>query len=168
MRRFCLGASLAIVCSLIGCSFGPTVADMERSAKDSEDSLRASCQLWDQRAKAGVPSNASTTAAQCWADLKEEQDIHAQQRAELGAMAARVMNEPPPPTPSFAVPHSAYVTSTSPPDSPAPNPIPNLGNDYVRQPTKVWGQTPCGQFVPPAMQGLPVTSTEPKLPEGCQ
>jgi hypothetical protein len=168
MRYVWLGIALF---SLAGCSSGPSVADMERQARNSEDSLRASCRQWDERAKAGVPSDASTTAAQCWADLRQEQELHAQQRADLHAFAMRsIMNDPPPPTPSFAVPHSAYVLPSSAPTAPTANPIPNLEGSYQydRRPAQVWGQTPCGQFVPPAMQELPVNSTEPRLPEGCR
>jgi hypothetical protein len=170
MRRFCLGAALTIVCSLVGCSFGPTVADVERSAKNSEDSLRASCQLWDQSVKAGVPSDAAITAAQCWSNLKQEQEIHAQQRAELRAMATRTMDEPPPPQPStYSPPHSVYTLHTQPPEAPAPSSLPNLGPSITSEPpVKTWGETPCAYLVPPYMHDQPISTVNSAVPSGCR
>lgn len=155
---------------LAGCSLGPTVADVERSARDSEDSLRVSCQLWDQRAKAGESSGASIAAANCWADLKQEQELHAQQRADLQAFATRVMNEPPPPQPStYSPPHSTYTLQTQPPQAPSPSPLPNLGPSVTTEPpVKTWGETPCAYLVPPYMHDQPISTVNSAVPSGCQ
>jgi hypothetical protein len=160
----------AFACALAGCSLGPTVADVEKSARDSEDSLRVSCQLWDERAKAGVPPSASTTAAQCWADLKQEQKMHAQQRADLHAFATHVLDDPPPPQPSIYSPsHSVYTLQTQPPEAPAPSPLPNLGPSIASEPpVKTWGETPCAYLVPPYLHDQPISTTNSAVPSACR
>jgi hypothetical protein len=110
-------------------------------------------------------------AAECWDGLEVAQEIHQQQRARLSAMSASfAAQQPPPSSPSIKSGHSIYPLSTQPPAPPQPSPLPNLGAayQYGQRPAQVWGQTPCGPLVPPAMQNLPVTSTDPKLPEGCR
>lgn len=110
-------------------------------------------------------------AAECWDGLEVAQEIHQQQRARLSALAASLAaQQPPASSPSFMPDHSIYTLSTQPPEPPQPSSLPNLEDayQYGRRPAQVWGQTPCGPLVPPAMQNLPVTSTDPKLPEGCR
>jgi hypothetical protein len=153
MRYLSCGA----VFLLLGLNCCTTAADVYESGQRAENSLRISCQHAEARGD-------SSAAAMCWADLREEQEIHAQQIANLRAAPDFAA----PPSSSFVVPHSAFVLSTTPPAPPQPNPIPNLGVGYIQQPQKVWGQTPCAPFVPVGMQGLPVNSTEPRLPEGCR
>jgi hypothetical protein len=154
---------------LVGCSLGPTAADVEKSARTSEDSLQMSCRAWDERAKSGAPSDASTIAAQCWADLRQEQEIHAQQRTDLRTIAAAA---PAPAVPSFQTympPHSVYTLQTQPPDAPSPSPIPNIGASLAPEPpVKTWGETSCSYLVPPYLHDQPISTVSSAVPSGCR
>ena len=106
-------------------------------------------------------------ASSCWEGVALAQGIRRDQQQRLNQLAKQLSAEQPPA--QFAPPHSVYVLGTQPPAAPPPSPIPNLGSAYEpAPPVLTWGQTPCAPALPPAMRELPVTSTDPKLPEGCK
>ena len=154
---------------LAGCSLGPTAADVGNSARNSEASLRASCQAWDQRARDGAQSDASTIATQCLADLREQQGLHSQQQADLRAAATAAVSTPAPSFQSYMPPHSVYTLKTQPPDAPSPSPIPNIGASLApAPPVKTWGETSCSYLVPPYMHDQPISTVSSAVPAACR
>jgi hypothetical protein len=166
------------------------------SAIQAEQSLTASCQAWEERAKKAAHPDAKMiaqhnqllakaakysdealthynnvavrqaaienaaqakieadaiydwkkdlqAAAQCWDDLKVEQEIHQQQRAELAALAASLAAQQPAPSPpsTYMPPHSVYTLRTQPPQPPSAMPIPDLGSVYMPPPSPMPAMT---------------------------
>jgi hypothetical protein len=108
------------------------------------------------------------TASECWNNLALAQDIHRENQERLSELRQQIIAEQQEASVRTAPPHSAYVLHNQPTVTSVPSPVPNLGSAYEPQVVKTWGQTPCGDAVPPAMRDLPVTSTDPMIPEGCR
>jgi hypothetical protein len=106
-------------------------------------------------------------ASHCWHDLSLAQELHRHQQERLDRLAQQLAAEQH--SPPFSPAQTIYTLHSQPPEAPKPSPLPNLEGSYgyVPHPVQTWGQTPCAQAVPPAMRDLPVTSTDPKIPEGC-
>lgn len=107
------------------------------------------------------------TASECWDDLGVAQDIHRENQQRLAELRQQIITQQQTSI-QTTPPHSAYVLHSQPPGAPPSSPVPDLGSVYEPQTVKTWGQTPCGNAIPPAMRDLPVTSTDPMIPEGCR